>query len=284
MNQSQLKLILNQYGLKASKSKGQNFLMDETVLNKIIKAADLQPNDHVLEIGPGLGVLTQQLIVKVKKVLSVELDKGLVFYLQKKFKDQPNLQLIEKDILTIKNEEIAKFLKNKNYKLVANVPYNITKPIFRKFLSYDPKPSQITVLIQKEVADKIIANDGKESVLSLSVKFYGQPQIIGYVSKTAFYPQPKVDSAILNIKVDQSHLKKYLAKISKFEEKKFWQLVKIGFSSRRKQLHNNISSGYKIKTEDVKKILNKADLSYDIRPEKLSLKNWLELYQQVVGE
>jgi len=196
----EIKNLTRQYGIKPSKSKGQNFLIDENILTKIVGAAELKKTDYVLEIGPGLGVLTKELTQIAKKVLSVELDKSLVFFLKKNFKENKNLEILESDILKIKNIDITKTLGSKDYKLVANLPYNITKPIFRKFLSYEPKPSQIIVLVQKEVGQKIVAKDKKESVLSLSVKFYGQPEIIDYVPKESFYPQPKVDSAILKIK------------------------------------------------------------------------------------
>lgn len=288
MTINEIKKLCNDFGIKPSKGKGQNFLADENVLEQIIKAADLSPKDFVLEVGPGFGVLTEQLIKDSQKVLAVELDKSLIFFLKKKFKAQKNLEILEDDILRVKNEELTKRLGSENYKLVANIPYAITKPIIQKFLTFAPKPSQITVLIQKEVAEKIVAKPGKMSILALSVQYYGQPQIVNFVSKQSFYPIPKVDSAILNIKVNQNTLPAEFSQIltrdemANFQEKKLWQLIKIGFSSPRKQLQNNFSSGYKLENQEVKNRLKKAGLTELCRAEDLSLADWIRLYQQFV--
>lgn len=281
--QNEIKKICQQYGIKPSKSKGQNFLIDYNALGEIVKAAGLTKGDYVLEIGPGLGILTEKLIQLSKKVLSVELDKSLVVFLNKKFKANKNLEILQADILKIKNQALTEKLGTQNYKLVANLPYNITKAVLRKFLSFDPKPQEIVVLVQKEVAQKIVAQPGKMSVLSLSVQFYGQPEIIGYVPKESFYPAPKVESAILKIKLRQEKLPPEIVKISakkEFIEKKFWQLIKIGFSSPRKQLQNNLAAGFKLSKENVKNKLKSANLPLEIRAQDLSLTDWAYLYQK----
>lgn len=286
MNLAQIKYLSRQYGIKPSKLKGQNFLIDQSVLQKIIKAAELKKTDYILEIGPGFGVLTKELIKIAQNVLSVELDKSLVYFLKHQFKGIGNLQILPADILAIKNSEISQKLGSQNYKLVANLPYSITKAVLRKFLSFEPKPRQMIVLVQKEVAQKILAKPGQMNILALSVLFYGQPKLIDYVTKSSFYPQPKVDSAILKIKIyDQTipeEIKKVLNKktIANFQEKKFWQLVKIGFSSPRKQLHNNLAAGFKLDNVEIKRIFKKIGLRENIRPQELSLKNWAYLYQQ----
>ncbi len=285
MKIDQLKNLLQQYGIKPSKGKGQNFLINNGILQKIIKAADLSFDDYVLEIGPGFGVLTEALLKDSKKVLSVELDKSLFFFLKKKFKQAKNFELLEADILKIRNEEIVKLLKcgKVGYKLIANLPYAISKPVLQKFLVYDPKPKEIVVLLQKEVAQKIIARPGQMSILSLSVQFYGRPQIIDSVAKQNFYPEPKVESAILKIKVNNDLLPREIKKILEgvdFEIKKFWQLVKIGFSSPRKQLQNNLSAGFKISKIDTKNKLKLANLNDNVRPQDLSLADWARLYLQ----
>jgi len=287
MRIEELKTLLEQHQIRPTKAKGQNFLINDQVLDKIIKAADLKADDQVLEIGPGFGVLTERLLEKVSQVLVVELDLKLAKFLKYKFKKQANFQLLNQDILRIKNLELQqKFALAKKYKLVANLPYAITKPVLRKFLTYDPKPEEIIVLVQKEVAQKIVAKKGKLNILGLTVQFYGRPQIIDFVSQQSFYPQPKVESAILKIKIYQSNIapevEKQLKDKNSFEEKKFWQLVKIGFSSPRKQLKNNIVAGLQLKPEEVKENLKELGLKEDIRAQDLDLKDWANLHQKIM--
>ncbi|OGY42611.1 MAG: ribosomal RNA small subunit methyltransferase A [Candidatus Buchananbacteria bacterium RBG_13_36_9] len=287
MTINEIKYLLNQYGIRPSKAKGQNFLINQNVLQKIVAAAQLKKEGNVLEIGPGLGILTEELIKYSQNVLAVELDKRLLFFLKQKFKAPKNLEILEADILKIKNADLVKnFVDSKDYKVVANLPYNITKPILRKFLSYQPKPSVLVILVQKEVAEKICAKPGEMSLLSLTVQFYGQPEIIGYVGKQNFYPQPKVDSAILRIKSYPQNLPPDLVKkpalLAGFEEKKFWQLVKLGYSSPRKQLHNNLAAGLKIPNSEIKIALKTAKLNEKIRAEELALTDWFILYQQLM--
>jgi 16S rRNA (adenine1518-N6/adenine1519-N6)-dimethyltransferase len=291
MEISEIKKLCSDYGIKPSKGKGQNFLIDGHVLRQIIDAADLSPQDFALEVGPGFGILTEQLVKNCHKVLCVELDKSLVFFLKKKFsaaggKGLGNLEILEADILKIKNQEIADRLGSANYKIVANIPYAITKPIIQKFLTYAPKPTEITVLIQKEVAEKIVAKPGEMSILAISVQYYGEPKIVNFVSKQSFFPVPKVDSAILKIIVNKDTFPAEFSQIltkkeqENFVEKKFWQLVKIGFSSPRKQLQNNLANGLKIDNSEVKNRLKKAGLKELCRAQDLSLADWARLYQQ----
>ncbi|MCX6744232.1 MAG: 16S rRNA (adenine(1518)-N(6)/adenine(1519)-N(6))-dimethyltransferase RsmA [Candidatus Parcubacteria bacterium] len=289
MSIDEIKKLINDYGLKPSKGKGQNFLIDDNVLAKIMATADLSPEDYVLEIGPGFGVLTQELIKTGKKVLSVELDTRLVFYIKRKFKGVSNWELLEGDILKIKNEQLAEKLGSKKYKLVANLPYAITKPILQKFLSYDPKPREMVILVQKEVAEKIVAKPGEMSILAISVQYYGQPQLINIVSKESFFPVPKVDSAILQIVLRQTDIPAEFSQIftqiqiQNYQEKRFWQLVKIGFSSPRKQLQNNLANGLKITNAEVKNRLEKAGLQELCRAQDLSLLDWGNIYQQFIA-
>jgi len=282
---NEVKSFLDQYQIKPSKSKGQNFLINQDDLDSIIKSAGLKKNDNVLEIGPGLGVLTEQLAKKSKKVISVEVDKKVVYFLKQKFKGTKNLHILEKDILKIKNEEIFKLFSNQKYKVVANLPYNITKPVIRKFLEYPPQPDQITFLIQKEVAEKIVSKPNKNSFLGLTVQYYGEPSIDGYVSATSFYPQPKVVSAILKIKLYNDRIspeiKNIYPDLSKFNKKLFWQIVKFGYSSPRKQLHNNLAAGLDLTSKELKSLFKKIGWREDIRAEKLNLSDWakfLKLY------
>ena len=287
-----IKEQLKQLGLRPTKNKGQNFLIDQDALVQIVAAAELKPSDFVLEIGPGLGVLTEKLLDVTDRVLAVELDKALYFYLKKKFLGQKKLQLILADVLKIKNNELLENFKvgqTASYKLVANLPYNISKPVLQKFLSYEPKPELMVVLLQKEVAEKIIGQDHKMGLLSVAVQLHGQPEIVAFVPKEAFFPQPQIESAIVKIKPYKEGLSpEVLAVLKKngqkqFNEIKFWQLVKIGFSAPRKQMHNNLAAGYHLPTAQIKAILEKNNLIETVRAEDLSLKDWACLYLNFVS-
>ena len=183
---------------RAKKSLGQNFLKSKKALEAIVLAGEISENDTVLEIGPGQGALTEKLLETGAKIIAVEKDDRLIEFLKEKFSKEitsEKFEIIHGDILEIDLD----FLKNKSYKLIANIPYYITGLIFRKFLSGNIQPEKIVILVQKEIADRIIARDGKESLLSLSVKVYGTPKKIMKVEKENFSPKPKVDSAILLI-------------------------------------------------------------------------------------
>jgi 16S rRNA (adenine1518-N6/adenine1519-N6)-dimethyltransferase len=218
------------------------------------------------------------LIKQAEKVLCIELDKRLVYFLKQKFKREKNLEILQADVLKIKNSEIFDKLapKKGSYKLVANLPYNITGAVLRKFLVYEPKPKEIILLLQKEVAQRIIAKVGKMSLLSLSVQFYGQPKIIDYVSKESFYPIPEVESAIIKIIVKNTF------NLDSLEEKKFWQLAKIGFSSPRKQLQNNLFAGLHLDKEIFKNSLKLANLRFDCRAQDLNLEQWISLTKSLM--
>jgi 16S rRNA (adenine1518-N6/adenine1519-N6)-dimethyltransferase len=274
----EIKLLIKEYGIWPSKNMGQNFLISESILEKIVNAAELKSDDNVLEIGPGFGILTEELMKKVKKVLAIELDKRLVYFLKQKFKRQNNLEILQGDVLKIKNQEIFDNLVGNtggDYKIVANLPYNITGASLKKFLSYSPKPSEMILLLQKEVAQRILAATGKTSLLSLSVQFYGEAELVSLVSKESFYPKPKVDSAILKIKIKKEAIKGV-------EDAKFWQLAKIGFSSPRKQLQNNLSAGLKLDKEILKNTLKLANLRPDCRAEDLDFNQWISLYGKIM--
>jgi 16S rRNA (adenine1518-N6/adenine1519-N6)-dimethyltransferase len=267
---------LKKYKIRPSKRMGQNFLIDKGVLRKIIEAGDLSPEDVVLEIGPGLGILTLELAKKVKKVIAVEKDRTLYQILEGILQGRKinNVKLINADILKIQDSK----LKIQNYKLLANLPYYISSPIIRKFLETKEKPELMVLMVQKEVAQRICAKPGEMSLLSVSVQFYSQPKIITYVSKKSFYPQPKVDSAILKI------IPKLIPKI---DSQKFFQIVKIGFSSKRKMLINNLSKKLKMaeppqayQKSKIKNLFKKMGINPKIRAENLSIKDWLKLFHE----
>ncbi len=261
---------------KPKKFLGQNFLKNKIFAGKIIEAADVNKNDIVLEVGPGKGALTDILIQKAKKVIAIEKDKELADFLMDKFNGQKNLSVINDDILKLK----IKKLKIKNYKIVANIPYYITSHFLRKFLESDFQPALMALMIQKEVADRIMAKSAsrrnKESLLSISIKAYGQPKIIAKVPAGNFFPKPKVDSAIIlidKISKDFFNPLRQPADGGKINEKKFFQIVKQGFGHKRKMLKNNL----KISAE----ILKKCKIPALSRAENLSLENWKNLYFSV---
>jgi len=280
LSKTEIKKLLKEQDLKALKSLGQNFLIDEKVLGKIIQASELNKNDLVLEIGPGLGTLTNELVKKCGAVVAVEKDKKMAKLIEEKpkatfanvaFGFSSSLKIINDDILKINlNELIKKSSKNKKYKLISNIPYYITSPVIKLFLENSIQPELIVLLVQKEVAERICAKPGKLSVLALSVQTYGEPEIVSYVDKSSFYPVPKVDSAILKIK----NIKK---EFSEEYYKGLFKIIKIGFSSKRKKLINNFSAGLQISKEESEHILQKAGMNLNARAQELSLEEWNKL-------
>jgi len=261
--------------LKAKKSLGQNFLKSSQILNKIIETADLKASDVILEVGPGKGVLTKKLLEKVKKVVAIEKDARLIEFLQEKFKDEiknGKLELIYGDILKIVSSKLIR-LEQKNYKIVANLPYYITGQFLRKFLSSNHPPTTMVIMLQKEVAQRITTTK-KESILSLSIKAYGQPKYITTVGAKNFSPQSKVDSAILLI----NNISKNFFK--DIDEQAFFQIIKTGFSKKRKMLTNNLAVNSKDKLEQ---IFEKLEISLKTRAEDLSLQEWKDLAKKVAG-
>ncbi len=263
------KQLLKKYGLRPSKRLGQNFLIDEDILKKIIQAAGLSSIDTVLEIGPGLGILTFELAKQVKKVMAVEKDKRMCKILRENLKDYKNVEIVNKDILDLGYQ--VSYIK---YKLVANIPYYITSPVIRKFLETKNPPKLMVLMVQKEVAQRIVAKPPKMSLLSIAVQFYADAEIISYVSKKAFWPVPRVDSAIIRIIPRKSAL------LSTSVRDKFFKLVKTGFSSKRKMLKNNLPSTL-LGTRKIEKILKELSINPKTRAENLSIKDWLNLFHKL---
>ena len=246
---------------KAKKSLGQNFLKSEKALEQIIDAAEIQKGETILEIGPGKGALTKRLLEKTNKVIAIEKDRRSVEFMKEKFEKEikeGRLEILEEDVLNFDENNLG------DYKIIANIPYYITGEILRKFLSSDNNPSSLTVLVQKEVATRIVARDKKESILSISVKIFGEPKYIATVKKEAFKPSPKVDSAILHI----SNISK--EKLKNVTEERFFEVVKSGFSHKRKQLGSNLKET--IKEEGA---FSKCDVNKTDRAEDLSLEQWI---------
>lgn len=265
-----IKKLIRKYQIFPSKRWGQHFLIDRSVLRKILEASDLQSRDIVLEIGPGIGNLTQELAKRVKKVIAIEKDPKMVEILREVLKEFKNVKIIKEDILKINLQ--SKILNLKSYKVVANLPYYITSPVIRKFLE-EPvrRPQVIILMVQKEVAQRICSTK-KMSLLALSIQFYAKVKIVSYVSKKSFWPKPKVDSAIIKI---APRVNKYIA--DELFKKRFFRIVKAGFSQPRKQLLNTLSKGLKLEKEKIKTWLLKNKIKPRERAETLNLKNWLLL-------
>ena len=273
---SEIREICRIYEIKPSRSKGQNFLVNEKIYEDIVKAADLKSTDMVLEIGPGLGFLTLKMAQAVKKVIAVELDDQLANYLQTGFdaQDVENVKIVNQDILKFNID--AHLDPKSKYKIVANLPYNITSIFLRLFLSSFHKPESMVLMLQKEVAERIVATAPDMSLLALSVQYYAEPTIIREVKAGNFWPEPKVDSAVIKI------ILKTTPKLSREEQikedKLFFRLAKIGFSAKRKMLKNNLAGGLKIEQKIVTDILEKNKFNPLLRAEDLSLEDWLKLF------
>lgn len=272
-NLERVKSICRQYGLAPQKSRGQNFLIDEDVVAKILAVAEVNDQETILEVGPGLGILTAGLLKVARQVLAVELDLKAIDFLKNNFASVENLTVISGDILKI---NLSKTLDGvKSYRIIANLPYNITSHFLRIFLELkENKPREMILMLQKEVAERITASSGAMSKLSVMVQYYGQPEIIFNVSKNSFWPKPAVDSAVVRIKVKPD--------LPQTDIKKFFQTVNIGFSARRKQLHNNLAGGFKISSDSAKAILTKAGFSSQIRAQALSVEDWIKLTEKIM--
>ena len=263
---------------RAKKSLGQHFLKSHKALSDIIDAGDIEALDIVLEIGPGKGVLTEKLLFFAGKVIAVEKDRELVLYLKEKFQKEiasGKLDLIEGDIMEF-DQTILSFYEF-DYKVIANIPYNITGEILRKFLSGKHQPERMVLLIQKEVAERIVARplvkhkkkEANESILSLSVKAYGKPIVISKVPARYFSPAPKVDSAIILIEnISRKHFEHT-------SEEFYFLAVKAGFSHKRKLLIRNL--GPLASKDELKKAFNSLDIPFTARAETVPIEKWLML-------
>jgi 16S rRNA (adenine1518-N6/adenine1519-N6)-dimethyltransferase len=266
-----IKSLFKEHGIYPSKRLGQNFLIDKGVLGKIMAAADLKVGDIILEIGPGTGILTQELAKKAGKVIAIEKDYKMVEILKETAKNLRNVKISQGDILTVGNWGLG---IGDSYRVVANLPYYIVSPVIRKFLESENPPKEMILMVQKEVAQRICSKPPHMSLLAASVQFYAKPEIISFVSKSSFWPQPKVDSAILKISNIKSAFNQ--RRKSAFNQR-FFRIVKAGFAQPRKQIVNNLSKGLKIDKEKIKNWLLKNKIQPQRRAETLSIQEWLRL-------
>ncbi|MDO8424531.1 MAG: 16S rRNA (adenine(1518)-N(6)/adenine(1519)-N(6))-dimethyltransferase RsmA [bacterium] len=258
-----IKELLKKHGAFASKGLGQYFLIDKGPLKDAIEAADLRSDDTVLEIGPGIGTLTYELAQRAKKVVSVEKDAKMVGILKETLAGFKNVEVINGDALEAEELGLEKF------KVISNLPYYITSPVIRQFLEAKNRPQAMVLMVQKEVAQRICAKPPEMSLLAISVQFYAKPEIIKYVPKSCFWPQPKVDGAII--------------KIIPFTEEKtalvplFFKIVRTGFSHPRKQLINNFCTGFGTGRPQTQAWMAKSGIGSSQRAETLSVGDWILL-------
>jgi len=256
--------------IKAKKSLGQNFLASENIAKNIAETGQIERGETVLEIGPGRGMLTKHLLALGARVFAIEKDNELIEFLDQKFAPEIRsgaLKITEGDVLNFDPSNLG------SYKLIANIPYYITGFILEKFLSAKNQPKKIVMLVQKEVAKRILALDGKESILSVSVKIYGKPKILRTVKKGSFVPVPKVDSAILAI--DDISKENF----NKTSEQKFFEILRAGFAHKRKKLSSNLQAV----CPNIKNILTDMAKNSNVRAEELNADDWKQITLQCLS-
>jgi 16S rRNA (adenine1518-N6/adenine1519-N6)-dimethyltransferase len=260
--------LMNQFGLRPNKGLGQNFLQDNCAIQEIVNAAYILPTDDILEIGPGLGNLTRYLALTARHVTAVELDNNLFPALESVLAPYKNVRLVPGDILRLNPADL---MDRPDYLVVANIPYYITSAVLRHLLESGGHPRRMVITMQEEVARRICARPGKMSLLALSVQVYGIPEIVAYIPAEAFFPPPKVDSAVLRVEI----LPKPLIPTALLD--KFFTLIKAGFAQKRKTLRNSLSGGLGIAPAEAERVLTEVGIDSMRRAETLSLDEWGKL-------
>ncbi len=264
---SEWRVILRDLGIQPSKALGQNFLHDSAIVRRIVEASGVDHDDQVVEVGPGLGVMTRELAARAGSVVAVELDERLASYVSNL--ELPNTTVVESDILTVDLEQIT---GRRPYVVVANLPYSVAAAAIAHILESSWQPERLIVMVQREVAERIVARPPDMSVLAIAVQFYGQPKILFRIGPGAFVPAPKVDSAVLRIEVDTQR------RLDERDIPSFFRLVRAGFSQRRKQLINSLSAGLKADRSLVKHALTGASIDPKRRAETLDVEDWIRLF------
>jgi 16S rRNA (adenine1518-N6/adenine1519-N6)-dimethyltransferase len=265
----QLRALLDAHGLHPKKSLGQNFLINEPLLKAIAQAADIAPDDLVVEVGPGVGTLTVQLARLARHVVAVELDQNMVAILRDTLASFDNITIIHQDILKLDLDSVLSVQHSAQYKVVANLPYYITSAVIRKFLDHARKPSLLVLMVQQEVAQRILAAPGEMSLLAVSVQFYATPSRVMKLPAGAFYPPPKVDSALVRLDVR--------AELPDVDVEKFFRVAQAGFGQKRKQLHNSLAAGLGISHPASEALLNRAQIAPQRRAQTLTIEEWARL-------
>jgi 16S rRNA (adenine1518-N6/adenine1519-N6)-dimethyltransferase len=263
-----VRTLLERHGLRPSKRLGQHFLVNEDVLARIVGAAELSADDVVLEIGAGLGHLTRLLADAAGTVVAVELDRDLIPVLEGELAACGNVRVVHGDIMAL---DPVQLVARQPYKVVANLPYAITSAVLRHLLEASMPPERLVVTVQREVAERIVARDGRLSLLSIAVQFYGRPELLFRLKPGNFYPPPAVDSAVLRI---DWHGRQ---PVPEEDVNLFFRVVRAGFSQPRKQIRNSLAGGLALSRETVTEALRAADVPPRRRPERLQLEDWARL-------
>jgi len=278
MGPSDVRRLLEQWDLRPSKGLGQNFLIDPAALEKIVAAAELTPDDVVVEVGAGLGTLTRRLAQEAGRVVAVELDQRLIPVLESVLAGLDNVRLVQGDILALDPAALFQLpTSNLQYKVVANLPYYITSAVLRHLLEAALKPQRMVLTVQREVAERIVAKPGQMSLLAVSVQFYGQPRLLFRLKPGSFYPSPEVESAVVRVDLHST------PPVPVEETAAFFRVVRAGFAQRRKQLRNTLAAGLRQPPEEVADRLREAGVDPRQRAEALSLEGWAKV-AQVLGK
>ncbi len=264
---------LNQLGIRPSKALGQNFLHDTAIVRRIADAAELKPDDVVVEVGPGLGVLTRELSERAGRVIAIELDARLAEHVRSL--SLPHTEVVEMDVL---QADLAEITGGEPYVVVANLPYSVAAAAIAHLLESEARPKRLIVMVQREVAERICARPPNMSILSVSVQFFGDPRILFRIGPGAFVPAPKVESAVLRIDVRDSPT------LEASERSRFFNLVRAGFGQRRKQLLNSLAAGLDLEKADTSDALERASIDPKRRAETLTVENWLTLFSSFQAE
>jgi 16S rRNA (adenine1518-N6/adenine1519-N6)-dimethyltransferase len=268
-------------GVQPRKSLGQHFLSSPRILEKVVEAAEVGPEDVVLEVGPGLGHLTRLLDQRAERVVAVEIDERLAAMLPERLHGSPSLEIVQGDILQLSLVDLIADKVTRvvpPYKVVANIPYYITSALLRQILETRPRPRLVVLMLQQEVVQRITARPGQMSLLAVSVQFFGKPTLIAHVPAAAFHPAPKVDSAIIRIDPYDK-----LA-LDEGEIPAFFDLVRAGFSQRRKQLRNSLAHGSGVPVELLDHSLEQSEIDGRRRAQTLSLEEWVTLHQALQAQ
>lgn len=274
MTPDTLKQLLMDYGLSPNKTYGQHFLMDEFVLQDMLDSAKVNKDDVVIEVGPGIGNLTKFLIDRAGQVVAIEKDPQFTNVLNSLRNKNKNFDYVLDDVLSTEVDTVlsgAGVGKKSSYKVVANIPYYVTGKIVQYFLKQPRKPISMTLLMQKEVAQNITARAGDLNLLAISVQLYADCELTEIVRAEKFYPAPKVDSAVLHIKL---HPK---PKYQVPDEKKLFKVLRACFTGKRKQIHNTLVSNLGLSKQQVEVLLQKLNLDPKLRPQQLSIQQWIDL-------
>ncbi|OGO06172.1 MAG: ribosomal RNA small subunit methyltransferase A [Chloroflexi bacterium RBG_13_56_8] len=269
--------LLKRYDIRPSKGLGQNFLIREGVVERILEASELSPQDLVLEVGAGLGLLTRRLAERASAVVAVELDRKMVPILADTLQGAANVHIVQADILQVDPPQLMvrelalPDMGSLRYKVVANLPYYITSAVLRHLLDTKVRPERLVVMVQKEVAQRIVASAGDLSLLAISVQVFGMPEIITSIPASAFYPRPKVDSALLRVCVYEE------PRVPEEEIASFFRVVRAGFGQKRRQLHNSLMHNLHLPHDAVLAALHQANIAPARRPQTLEVEEWVRL-------